>query len=60
MPWGLGVLREPVAALIVVQRLERYGADAKASLPALMSMKLDGDVKVREATKAVEKISAAK
>lgn len=35
MQWELGVLRELVAALVVVQRLERYGADAKAALPAL-------------------------
>ncbi len=57
----VAALADPESRLAVVRRLERYGADAKPALPALMGLTLDGDVKVRDAAaKAVEKISAAK
>ena len=53
--------RDDKSQLIAIEKLVKYGAEAKPALPALMKLKLAGNEDVRKAAvKAVETISAAK
>ncbi|MBM3981234.1 MAG: hypothetical protein FJ304_13285 [Planctomycetes bacterium] len=45
----IAALSDPTARVDAVQRLGKLGADAKAALPALMKLKLDNNVNVRDA-----------
>lgn len=45
--------------VVVIERLAKFGSSAKTALPLLKKLKLDPDMKVRDAaTKAIETISA--
>jgi HEAT repeat protein len=52
-------LADPEHRAAVIERLGKFGPDAKGALPQLMKLKLDGDMKVREAAaKAIAAITA--
>jgi HEAT repeat protein len=55
----VAALGDPFFRVQVINRLAKFGADAKPALPALKKLKLDSDVKVRDAaSKAIEAITA--
>lgn len=55
----IAALADPNYRIPVIERLAKFGAEAKPALPALMKLKLDSVPQVREAaTQAIETIKA--